>query len=64
MGLQGSCAQPEVTSLHLHGGLSSYRTQEYFVILFLEEEPGPCPKAALLFLDCFSLVSAFPLFPD
>ena len=30
----------------------------------LEGEPGPCPKAALLFLDCSSLVSASPPFPD
>ena len=26
--------------------------------------PGPCPEAALLFLDCSSFVSAFPPFPD
>ena len=32
--------------------------------IFLEEEPGPCPMAALLFLDCSSFVSAFPPFPD
>ena len=30
----------------------------------LEREPGSCPKAVLLFLDCFSLVSASPSFPD
>ena len=24
----------------------------------LDVESGPCPKAALLFLDCFSLVSS------
>ena len=30
----------------------------------LEEEPGLCPKAALLFLDFSSLVSASPPFPD
>ena len=29
----------------------------------LEVEPGPCPKVALLFLDCSSLVSAFPSIP-
>ena len=27
-------------------------------------EPGPCPKAAVLFLDCSSLVSSTPPFPD
>ena len=26
----------------------------------LEEEPGPCPKAGLLFPVCFSFVSASP----
>ena len=26
----------------------------------LEGEPGPCPKAALLLLDCSSLVFSFP----
>ena len=35
-------------------------------ILFicLKGEPGPCLKAALLFLDCSSLVSSSPRFPD
>jgi len=32
--------------------------------IFFEEEPGPCPTAALLSLDCFSLVSASLPFPD
>ena len=30
----------------------------------LEGEPGPCPRAELLFLGCSSLVSASPPFPD
>ena len=30
----------------------------------LEEEPGTCPKSALLFLGCSSLVSASPPLPD
>ena len=29
-----------------------------------EGEPGPCPKAALLFLNCSSLVSTSPPFPE
>jgi len=32
--------------------------------IFLKEEPGPCPKAALLSPDGSSLVSASPPFPD
>ena len=31
--------------------------------VFLEEEPGPCPKAEPLVLDGSSLVSASPPFP-
>jgi len=31
-----------------------------FLSVFLEGEPGPSPKAALLFLGCPSLVSASP----
>lgn len=40
------------------------RTQRYCLCVFLEEEAGPCPKAALLFLNCSSQVSASPPFPD
>ena len=32
--------------------------------IFLGEKPGHCPKAPLLFLDCSSLVSVSPPFPD
>ena len=32
--------------------------------IFLEVEPGPCPKNALLFLHCSSLVTTPPPFPD
>ena len=65
MVLQESCAQAEVTILHLGGGLSSYRrTQRYWLYIFLEEEPEPSRIAALLFLDCSSFVYSFPPFPD
>lgn len=30
----------------------------------LEEQPGPCPKAALLVFDCSILFPILPLFPD
>lgn len=51
-------AQPEVTTFHLGGGLSSCgRAQISF-----QEEPGPCPIAAPLYLDCLSsLYSLTPL---
>ena len=32
--------------------------------IFLEEDPGHCPKAALVSSDCSSLVSVSPPFPD
>ena len=32
--------------------------------MFLEEKLGPCPKAAVLFLDYSSVVSVSLLFPD
>ena len=64
MVLQGSCAQPQVTILYPCGGHNSAEELKDIVIyIFLEEEPGRCPKAALLFLDCSSLVPAFPPFP-
>ena len=46
---QEFCVQPEVTILHLGGGLSSCRTP-IPLCLFLEEEPGPCPMLHYSFL--------------
>ena len=40
------------------------KSSKILLCVSLEVEPGPCPKSALLFIDCFSLVSAFPPFPD
>ena len=62
---QESWVQYEVTVLHLGGGLSSCRrTQRYlYIYILLEEEPGPCPMTALLFLDCSSFVSVSPPMP-
>ena len=48
-------ASPSSYYLPFVGGFSS-------VYLF-EGEPGPCPKAALLFLNCSSHVSASHPFP-
>ena len=49
--------------LHFWGVLMM-QNSKVFLSIVLEEEPGPCPKAALLFLDGSSLVSASPPFPD
>ena len=49
---------------HLGGGLFLWNNSKILLYIFLEDEPGPTPKAALLFLDCSSLVSASPPFPD
>ena len=57
---QESCAQPEVTILHLDGGLSSCRrTQRYCDIYPLRRKQDPALIPAILFLDCSSFVSAF-----
>ena len=48
-----------------HGeGVSLVKSSKILLCLSLEAEPGPCPKAEPLFLDCSSLISASPPFPD
>ena len=42
------------------GVLVLQKESKILLHVFLEEEAGPCPKAALLSLDCSSLVSASP----
>ena len=49
---------------HLLGVLVLQKGAKILSCIFLEEDPGPCPKAALLSLDGPSLVSASPPFPD
>ena len=51
-------------SLPLVGGSSSVKSSKILLCVSLEVEPGPCPKAALLFLGCSSFVSASLPFPD
>ena len=48
----------------LLGVLVLQKGSKILFCIFLEEELGPCPKAALLFLGCSSLVAASPSFPD
>ena len=49
--LQESCAQPEVTILHLGGGLSSYRrTQRYCYVYSLRRNQDPAPRLHYCFL--------------
>ena len=58
---QDACAQPKITIFHLGGAFAP--TEEFKSILlsiFLEKEPGSCPTAALLFLDCSSFVYEIP----
>ena len=49
---------------HLLGVLVLQKNSEILLHILLEEKPGPCPKVVLLFLDCSSLLSASPPFPD
>ena len=53
-----------INIFHLLGVSVLSRNSKKLLCVFLEEEPGPCRKAALLSLDCFSLVSASSPFPD
>ena len=63
--LQESYAQPEVGGMGGQGrDLVPARELKDTVCIVLEEEPGPHPKTALLFLDCFYLVSTVRPFPD
>ena len=65
MVFQDSCAQSEVTILHLGGGpYFLKKNSKTLLCTSLEEEPGHDPIAALLFLDCSSFVSAFPHFSN
>ena len=45
-------------------GFSSIKSLKILLCVSLEAEPGPCPKSALLFLGCSSLVSTSPPFLD
>ena len=53
-----------LSGFHLLGVLVLQKNSKILLCIFLEEEPGPCPKFALLFLDSSSLVSASPPFHD
>ena len=57
-----SSAEPPANLLHLLEVLVLQKGSKILLCVFLEEEPGPCPKAALLSLDCSSQVSASPPF--
>ena len=60
-----ACGQHAVNFSHLVGiSVSAKQLNILLLCVSLEGEPGPCPKAALLCLDCSSLVSASPPFPD
>ena len=52
------------SSLTFSGVLVLQKSSKLLLRISLEGEPGPCPKAALLFLGSSSLVSASPPLPD
>ena len=52
-----------VNIFHLLGVLILQKSLKILLSVSLEVEPGPCSKAALLFLDCSSLASVSPPFP-
>ena len=57
--LQESCAQPEFTILHLHGGLSSCRkTQRYCYVYSLRRNQDPAPRLRC----CFQTVLPLTLY--
>ena len=58
-----ACGQHAVNFSHLVGEYLQ-NSSKILLCIFLEGEPGPCPKAALLFLDCSSHVSVSPPFPN
>ena len=60
----GLCACGQHTSSTWWGFQYLQDSSKVLLCISLEGEPGPCPKVVLLFLDCSSLVSAFPPFPD
>ena len=65
----GHCSRNLVLSLKLSsytqvGALVLQKSSKILLCIFLEREPGSCPKVALFFLDCSSLVSVSLPFPD
>ena len=52
-----------INNFHLLGGLVLQKNSKILLCIFLEEGPGPCPKAVLLSLDCSSPVSTSPSLP-
>ena len=57
-------ASPVVNIFHLLEILILKKSSNMLFCVSLEAEPGSCPKAALLFLDCSSVISASLPFPD
>ena len=52
------------TTEHTYMSLVLQKSSKTVLCVSLEAKPGSCPKAALLFLHCSSLVSASLPFPD
>ena len=63
-GMKTASSSIIVNIFHLLGVLVLQKSSKILLHVSLEAEPGSCPKAALLFLDCSSLFSVSPPFPD
>ena len=62
---QTSCAQPEVTIVHVGRGFSSYRiVQRYCYVYSLKRNQDPASRLCFFFLDWSSFISIFPPFPS
>ena len=64
LALGGLLWNEECYHLPFVGGFCSIKSSKILFCVSLEVEPGPYPKAALLFLGCSSLISPSPSFPD
>ena len=65
IGLRTGSGGPSLWFSFVGGFISSEELKDNFYVYSLRnQEPGRRPKAALLFLDCSSLVSASPSSPD
>ena len=63
-GMNSASSSIVVNIFYLVRVLVLQKSSKVLLCVSLEGKPGPCPKAAVLFLDCSSLISASLPFPD